>query len=76
MGYSVRLEGWRCTYWYDLEKHMVVERELYQIGRNGLEKENMAGRPAVAELEAQLAALIDQYRNNQYRKTAYTKLRR
>lgn len=69
MGYSVRVEGWRCTYWYDLEKHVVVERELYQMGGNGLESENMAGRPAVAELEAELVALIDQYRNNQYRKT-------
>lgn len=68
MGYSVRVAGWRCTYWYDIEGKNVVERELYRMDHSDPERENVAGRPAVAAIETRLADLIDQYRRNQYRK--------
>ncbi|WP_257669247.1 sulfatase [Parapedobacter tibetensis] len=70
MGYSVRLAGWRCTYWYDLEKNAVVERELYRLDGHGPERENVTGQHAVSEVEAQLAVLIDQYSHNTYVKSS------
>lgn len=68
MGYSIRVPGWRCTYWYDITDNAVVERELYQLDGTGPEKENVAGSAAMSGVETRLAALIDQYREGQYLK--------
>lgn len=68
VGYSIRVPGWRCTYWYDLTTNIVVERELYQLDDAGSESENIAGQPGVSAIERRLAALIDQYRSMSYLK--------
>lgn len=68
MGYSVRVPGWRCTYWYDLGKNTIVEKELYRLDGSGSEVENVAGQSDVSDEEAFLATLINQYRDNKYLK--------
>lgn len=68
MGYSVRVPGWRCTYWYDMNNGTVVARELYRLDDQDIEKENLAGQAGVAVMEKCLGALTDQYRKNTYLK--------
>lgn len=70
MGYSVRDDRWRCTYWYDLNTNEVVEKELYHLTGNNIniEDENLAGKPEYAKTESRLADLIDQYKNGKYNK--------
>jgi len=68
MGYSVRTDHWRCTYWYDLSTGEIVERELYHLDGNGIETENLAGRSEYAADERQLAELLSNYRVGNYMK--------
>ncbi|SFC52231.1 iduronate 2-sulfatase [Parapedobacter composti] len=70
MGYSVRIPGWRCTYWYDLEKNTVAAKELYRLDNGGdMETENIVGKSARSrKAEKRLSYLLNQYRNGQYRK--------
>jgi hypothetical protein len=62
MGYSVRTKEWRCTYWYDLASGKVVEKELYNLKADLVEKSNLAGSSRYLKTEAELAAMIEQYR--------------
>lgn len=66
IGYSVRTEEWRCTYWWDLGKDTIVEKELYHLNRNGLETENLAGRPEYNRIESRLSFLVRNYKNRNY----------
>lgn len=68
MGYSVRTDHWRCTFWYDLSTGEIVERELYHLDGNGIETENLAGRSEYAAVERQLAELLSNYRVGNYMK--------
>jgi iduronate 2-sulfatase len=68
MGYSVRTEDWRCTYWYDLADHSIVAKELYSMKGGMLEQENVSGKPALAKEEAALASLIKKYKEGGYKK--------
>ncbi|MDZ7633465.1 MAG: hypothetical protein U5L72_03095 [Bacteroidales bacterium] len=43
MGYSVRTEEWRCTCWWDLSTGEIVEKELYYLKDESVEKVNLAG---------------------------------
>lgn len=72
MGYSVRTDGWRCTYWYDVTADTLAERELYRISDEGVETENIASNANVRQTEAVLAKLIDDYRLGRYAKPALT----
>jgi len=69
MGYSVRTDGWRCTYWWDLKTGEVVEKELYNLKDNKIEKENLAGNPRYAKVEKKLAQMVTDYRNGNYNST-------
>jgi iduronate 2-sulfatase len=69
MGYAVRTREWRCTRWYDLQEGEIVGRELYYMENHSIERENLAGKPEYAEIESELALLIDEYRMGRYRKT-------
>jgi len=71
MGYSVRTDQWRCTYWYDLASGNLQESELYYLGSGGLEEQNLAGNPDYNQIEAQLEGLLIQYKNGQYRKSVF-----
>lgn len=68
MGYSVRTDQWRCTYWFNLANGTLGERELYYLGSGSLETQNLAGNPDYVETEKQLEALIIKYKSGQYRK--------
>jgi iduronate 2-sulfatase len=68
MGYSVRTKDWRCTYWYDLSTGKVVERELYNLKTDLIEKTNLAGSSRHAKTEAELVAMIEDYRAGRYSK--------
>ncbi|MBE0679182.1 MAG: sulfatase [Bacteroidales bacterium] len=69
MGYSVRTDEWRCTYWWDLKTDEVVEKELYSLKDNKLEKENLAGNPQYAKIEKKLVQMVTDYRNGNYSAT-------
>src|SRR5690606_34926582 len=71
MGYSVRTDGWRCTYWYDLKRNTVVERELYRLDGSDTESENVSGLTSLSVIESQLADLLDKYRHNNYLKAIH-----
>jgi iduronate 2-sulfatase len=63
MGYSVRTPDWRCTCWWDLKTGEMVEKELYYLKENRMEKENLAGRKKYARVEAELTARLMAYKN-------------
>jgi len=69
MGYSVRTEEWRCTCWWDLKTGEVVEKELYNLKDNKIEKENLAGNTRYAKIEKKLAQMVTDYRNGNYNST-------
>lgn len=68
MGYTVRVPGWRCTYWYDIESGAVVEKELYQLDETGMaiETENVAGMAIFSEVEVALSGLLTDYKKGKY----------
>ena len=66
MGYSVRTEQWRCTYWWDLASGGIVEKELYHLEGNDIERKNLSGKPAYADVEKKLAELLSEYRAGKY----------
>ncbi len=66
MGYSVRTDKWRCTWWWDLATDQIVEKELYDLSGNRVEKENLSGRPEYADIESELGKLLVLYREGRY----------
>ena len=68
MGYSVRTDEWRCTYWYDMVNGKIVERELYNLAGDNIEMKNLAGKPGYDSIEFELANLIELYRAGKYMK--------
>lgn len=66
MGYSVRTGEWRYTCWWDLKKDTIIEKELYLLNRNGIETENLAGKPEYSKIEAKLSFLVDNYKRGRY----------
>lgn len=63
IGYSVRSNEWRCTYWYRLADNGIESKELYFMGNGISETVNVSGQPQVAAIERKLAQLIERYRN-------------
>ena len=53
MGYTVRDSRWRYVQWYD-NAGILVETELYDMQDSMLEKENLSGQEAYADVEARL----------------------
>lgn len=53
MGYTVRDSRWRYVQWYD-NSGSLVETELYDMQDSMLEKENLSGQEAYADVEARL----------------------
>ncbi|MCX6327067.1 MAG: hypothetical protein NT144_10530, partial [Bacteroidia bacterium] len=66
MGYSVRTDDWRCTYWWDLATGEVVEKELYNLKDNRIEKVNVSGKKEFSQIEAGFAKMLEDYRNGLY----------
>lgn len=66
MGYSIRTDDWRCTYWYELATGKVVEKELYNLKDNRIEKVNVSGKKEFSQIETSFAKMIDDYRNGLY----------
>ena len=68
VGYSVRTEDWRCTWWWDLSTGEVAEKELYRLEGSAIERENLAGNPGFAEIEEELSEKIISYKSGNYNK--------
>lgn len=66
MGYSIRTENWRCTYWYELTTGKVVEKELYNLKDKRIEKINVSGKEEFFKAESRLAKMIEEYKNGLY----------
>ena len=59
MGYTVRTATHRYTEWRDSKKSgQVAARELYKYGQDGIERENLAGRPDQGEVQERLRKLL------------------
>jgi iduronate 2-sulfatase len=71
MGYSVRTRDFRATRWYDLKSGDVVADELYLIGKQGVESENLSGQKRYRKTERKLTGLLDGYRRGVYNKETY-----
>lgn len=68
MGYSVRVEGWRYTAWYNYEKEVFEHPELYSFeqysvpfGNTAIPTVNLAGKPEYYEIESRLQGMIEEY---------------
>lgn len=74
MGYSVRVDKWRYTAWYNLESETIEYNELYPMDFNpdhviqesNIESENLSGRPEYEVVENRLLKMLQQYRNQNY----------
>jgi hypothetical protein len=55
MGYTVRDSRWRYVQWYD-NSGKLVETELYDMKDSTLEKENISGQVAYADVETRLSS--------------------
>lgn len=62
MGYSVRVDQWRYTVWYDLTDNRITDRELYDLHISPAETENISGRLAYRSIEKALQSLIEDYK--------------
>ncbi len=69
MGYAVRTDEWRCVYWWDLATGEIVERELYHLTGDHIEKENLSGQAKYRKVEAKLARMLTDYRDGKYSST-------
>lgn len=58
MGYTVRVQDWRYTLWFELATGKITDKELYYLPGDDLEKENLSGLPEYAEKEKELALSI------------------
>lgn len=54
MGYSIRNERWRATFWRERRGSRIVATELYDEQNDPVESVNLADKPEHAELLAQL----------------------
>lgn len=62
MGYSIRTQKYRCTYWYDCKTGAIVAKELYKLSDNRIEERNLSGMKNYRKVETELALLLDNYR--------------
>jgi len=68
MGYSIRTEDWRCTWWWDLSTGEVAGKELYRLEGSAIERENLSGNPEFTEIEEELSEKIINYKTGNYYK--------
>lgn len=68
MGYSVRTPQWRFTAWYRLSDGVVEQTELYRIGSDGVETENLSGNEKYVCIEKRLFENVESYKNGNYKK--------
>jgi arylsulfatase A-like enzyme len=63
MGYTVRDSRWRYVQWYDNSGNL-VETELYDMQDSMLEKENLSGQEACADVEVRLTSALAKLSKN------------
>ncbi len=63
MGYSVRVEGWRYTAWYNVKTKQFEYPELYRMGEDKANNENLAGEPEFLDIQKRLNELLVDYRS-------------
>jgi hypothetical protein len=60
MGYSLRTPEYRYIEWRNTEDMSVVERELYRMDDDHIEKQNLAGNNKFADTMDSLSGKIDE----------------
>ena len=68
MGYSVRIDGFRATYWYSALTKSWDHKELYVLEGDNLEEKNVSGQKKYRDIERRLADLLKSYQQGNYRK--------
>jgi len=63
MGYTVRVENWRYTAWYDLSTDRIIATELYYLPGNTLEEVNLSGESEYASIGNNLRKKIEEYKH-------------
>lgn len=66
MGYSVRNKDWRCTVWYNTKTDSIDYRELYDLRKNRIEKQNYSGKAQFEAIENHFVRLLENYKNGKY----------
>lgn len=64
MGYTVRTQNWRYTLWFELATGEIIDKELYYLPGNELEKENISGLSTCQRIEQVLTNKIIEYKNS------------
>ena len=75
MGYSIRTERYRLTYWMTdgfrtdqpFNKKIIMAKELYDYQRDPLETRNMAGRLLYRRTERKMDAMIQNFFHTKYK---------
>jgi arylsulfatase A-like enzyme len=62
MGYTIRTKDWRYVEWFHSDKTECIARELYDITTQGLEQENLSGRPEHRDIEEYFSIMLTGYR--------------
>lgn len=74
MGYSVRVDDWRYTAWFNEETKTFEYKELYPMDPNpnyvvqksNIETENLSGKPEYRDIENRMLNMLKQYKNQNY----------
>jgi len=69
MGYSVRIDGWRYTSWYNVNTKTFEYPELYRFSDDHEISDNVAGETEYEDIEEKLAKAVSDYKNENYLKT-------
>jgi iduronate 2-sulfatase len=64
IGYTVRIKDWRYTLWYDIKSGEITDRELYYLPDGNIEQKNLSGNNLYFNKEAELSAMIKEFRNH------------
>jgi iduronate 2-sulfatase len=66
MGYSVRVDSWRYTTWYNVDTGDFEYPELYSFHESSIPSVNVAGYPEYSEIESKLHYMVQQYQVGNY----------
>ena len=75
MGYSVRVDSWRYTTWYNVDSDDFEYPELYSLHESSIPSVNVAGYPEYSEIESKLHNMVQQYQAGNYSNMYYSTLK-
>ncbi len=68
IGYSVRNDNFRATFWYNVHTKLWEDRELYSLSKNNIEYNNVAGERKYQKVENLLFNAVRKYQRGEYDK--------